>query len=152
MPMSRWTMVYADASVSTASALQPEITHRRPFVGRVKEVGIIVDEMLREQATRFETRQKRISMVTIEPSPNVLRYGVMILNSSLPKPGPDVWSKALAPGVTRPSALGAQKFNWNTRTKSFEKAWINTEADGSDTMVPIVSAARCTRMARPRPE
>ncbi|MCP1845187.1 hypothetical protein ACVIHI_001892 [Bradyrhizobium sp. USDA 4524] len=83
-----------------------------------------------------------ISKVTIEPSPNVLGYGTMVLNCRYPQPVPGtIYENAMTAGLTRPAPMGAQKFTWNTRTKSFEKAWINREVDNSDVMVPVVSAA-----------
>lgn len=81
-----------------------------------------------------------ISKATVEPSPEVLGYGVALLNNSYPKPAPDIWGNAVTPGVTRPAPLGMVKFNWNTRTKSFEKAWVNKEIDNTDVMVPVISA------------
>ena len=81
-----------------------------------------------------------ISKATVEPSPEVLGYGVALLNNSYPKPAPDIWGNAITPGLTRPAPRGVAKFNWNTRTKSFEKAWVNKEIDNTDVMVPVISA------------
>lgn len=81
-----------------------------------------------------------ISKVTIEPSPTVLGTGVVVLNNSYPEPVPDIWSNAVTAGITRPAPKGVQKFNWNPQTKSFEKAWLNTEIDNTDVMVPVLSA------------
>jgi hypothetical protein len=36
---------------------------------------------------------------------------------------------------------GVVKFNWNPRTRAFEKAWVNREIGNTDVMVPVVSAA-----------
>lgn len=82
-----------------------------------------------------------ISKLTIEPSPEVLGYGVAFLNSTYPKPAkiPGI-GNAFVSGVTRPAPLGIQKFIWNTDTKAFEKAWTNKEIDNTDWMVPIISA------------
>lgn len=83
-----------------------------------------------------------ISSLTIEPSPNVLGYGVAVINGSYPEPvgipGPPNQFMA---GVTRKAPLGVQKFNWNPQTHAFEKAWTNMEVDNTDIMVPVVSAA-----------
>jgi len=82
-----------------------------------------------------------ISKVTIEPSFSVLGYGVVVQNGAYPKPEPDIWVNAFTSGVTRPAPFGVQKFTWNTRTRSFEKNWINNEVDNTDVMVPVISAA-----------
>jgi hypothetical protein len=82
-----------------------------------------------------------ISTLTIEPSPNVLGYGVAYINGSYPKPVPHPgFPNGFTAGVTRPAPLGVQKFTWNPQTDRFEKAWINKEVDNSDIMVPVVSA------------
>jgi len=73
--------------------------------------------------------------------PNVLGNGVLVLNTAYPKPVPDLWGNAMAAGVTRPAPTGAQKFVWNTRTRSFEKAWFDNRVDNTDGVAPVVSAA-----------
>jgi len=83
-----------------------------------------------------------ISRQTIEPSANVLGYGVTIINGSYPNPVkspglPNIFTA----GITRPAPLGVEKFQWSPKTKQFDKAWINLEVDNSDIMVPVVSAA-----------
>jgi hypothetical protein len=69
-----------------------------------------------------------ISTLTIEPSPNVLGYGLAVINGSYPEPfaepGPP---NQFTAGVTRKAPLGVQKFTWDSSTKRFEKAWINRE-------------------------
>lgn len=83
-----------------------------------------------------------ISQLTIEPSANVLGYGVAFINGSYPKPVKTPgFPNAFTAGVTRPAPFGVQKFNWNPKTRQFDKAWINREIDNSDIMVPVVSAA-----------
>jgi len=82
-----------------------------------------------------------ISKVTIEPSFSVLGYGVVVQNGAYPKPEPDIWANAFTSGVTRPAPFRVQKFTWNSRTRSFEKNWINNEVDNTDVMVPVISAA-----------
>jgi hypothetical protein len=82
-----------------------------------------------------------ISQLTIEPSPNVLGYGVVVINGSYPKPVKTPgFPNGFTAGVTRPAPLGMQKFVWNLKTRQFDKAWINREVDNSDIMVPVVSA------------
>ncbi|TCU53766.1 hypothetical protein EDF58_11016 [Novosphingobium sp. PhB57] len=83
-----------------------------------------------------------ISKATIEPSPNVLGYGVAVVNSTYPEPFPEPgFHNGFMAGVTRPAPKGIQKFNWNPATRRFEQDWLNAEIDNSDIMVPVVSAA-----------
>jgi hypothetical protein len=83
-----------------------------------------------------------ISTLTIEPSPNVLAYGVAVINGSYPEPFPEPGPpNQFTAGVTRKPPLGVQKFIWNSGTKTFEKAWTNMTVDNTDIMVPVVSAA-----------
>jgi hypothetical protein len=83
-----------------------------------------------------------ISTLTIEPSPNVLAYGVAIINGSYPEPFPHPGPpNQFTAGVTRKAPLGVQKFIWNPDTKKFENAWTNMVVDNTDIMVPVVSAA-----------
>jgi hypothetical protein len=83
-----------------------------------------------------------ISQLTIEPSPNVLGYGVAIINGSYPAPVKTPgFPNAFTAGVTRPAPLGIEKFEWNPGSRQFDKTWINREVDNSDIMVPVVSAA-----------
>lgn len=83
-----------------------------------------------------------ISKLTIEPSPNVLGYGVAVINGSYPEPFPQPGPpNQFTAGITRKAPLGVQKFTWEPEAKKFEKAWINMEVDNSDIMVPVVSAA-----------
>jgi len=83
-----------------------------------------------------------ISTLTIEPSPNVLGYGVAVINGSYPEPFPEPGPpNQFTAGVTRKAPLGVQKFIWNSEARKFEKAWTNMEVDNTDIMVPVVSAA-----------
>jgi hypothetical protein len=83
-----------------------------------------------------------ISKLTIEPSPEVLGYGVAFLNSAFPKPTkvPGL-GNAFVSGVTRPAPLGIQKLVWNPEKVAFEKAWTNPDIDNTDWLVPSISAA-----------
>jgi hypothetical protein len=82
-----------------------------------------------------------ISQLTIEPSPNVLGYGVTFINGSYPQPFKTPGApNAFTAGVTRPAPLGVEKFEWNPKERRFEKIWINREVDNSDIMVPVVSS------------
>ncbi len=83
-----------------------------------------------------------ITRITIEPSPAVLGYGVIVVNNKFEKPEPDnIWANAMTAGVTRPAPYGMQKFTWNPKTNAFEKNWTNMEIDNTDVMVPVISAA-----------
>jgi hypothetical protein len=83
-----------------------------------------------------------ISTLTIEPSPNVLAYGVAVINGSYPEPFPEPGPpNQFTAGVTRKAPLGVQKFIWNSDERKFQKAWTNMEVDNTDIMVPVVSAA-----------
>ena len=83
-----------------------------------------------------------ISTLTIEPPPNVLGYGVAVLNSTYPRPvAQSGLANAFTAGITRPPPLGIQKFTWNTQSRRFDRGWINPAIDNSDMMVPVVSAA-----------
>ncbi|AGH51172.1 hypothetical protein G432_17270 [Sphingomonas sp. MM-1] len=82
-----------------------------------------------------------ISKVTIEPSPEVLGTGVVVLNCSFPQPVADIFGDTFTGGLTRPAAKGAQKFEWDSEKHAFESSWINSEIDNTDVMVPVISAA-----------
>lgn len=83
-----------------------------------------------------------ISKATIEPSPNVLGYGVAVINSTYPQPVPKPgFQNGFMAGITRPAPMGVQKFDWNPATRRLEEGWLNPEIDNSDIMVPVVSAA-----------
>ncbi len=108
------------------------------------------DEIPADFVQKLNTKSRRIadqarieiSQLTIEPSPNVLGYGVAIINGSYPKPVKTPgFPNAFTAGVTRPAPLGVQKFIWNSKARRFDKAWINRDVDNSDIMVPVVSAA-----------
>ena len=83
-----------------------------------------------------------VSQRSIEPSLEVLGYGVAVLNGAYPKPAhhPGL-GDAFVSGVTRPAPLGIQKLVWNPEKTAFEKAWMNEEIDNTDWMVPGISAA-----------
>ena len=52
-----------------------------------------------------------ISTLTTEPSPNVLAYGVAVINGSYPEPFPEPGPpNQLTAGVTRKAPFGVQKF------------------------------------------
>lgn len=82
-----------------------------------------------------------IAPLTIERSPNVLGYGVAVINATYPQPvAQSAFPNAFTAGVTRPAPLGIEKFQWDPKTRRFDKAWINPTIDNSDAVVPVVSA------------
>ncbi len=81
------------------------------------------------------------SKLTIEAPPNVLGYGVVVLNGASPKPVPrDISGTGMTAGVTRPAPLGIPQCTWNPKQRAFEKGWINKEIDNTDQLGPVVSA------------
>ena len=118
--------------------------------GGTNLVGFWRDDIPSDFQQRPGTKSRRIadqariaiSQLTIEPSANVLGYGVAVINGSYPDPVKTPgFPNAFTAGVTRPAPRGVQKFVWNPDTRRFEESWINEEVDNSDIMVPVVSAA-----------
>ena len=118
--------------------------------GGTNLVGFWRDDIPSDFQQRPGTKSRRIadqariaiSQLTIEPSANVLGYGVAVINGSYPDPVKTPGSpNAFTAGVTRPAPRGVQKFVWNPDTRRFEESWINEEVDNSDIMVPVVSGA-----------
>jgi hypothetical protein len=77
------------------------------------------DEIPNEFKQKPGTKSRRIadqarieiSQLTIEPSPNVLGYGVVYINGSYPKPVEiPGFPNAFTAGVTRPAPLGVEVF------------------------------------------
>jgi hypothetical protein len=82
-----------------------------------------------------------ITTLTIEASPEVLGYGVTVINGTYPEPvKANIFANTMVSGVTRPAPLGLQKFEWNTKTHAFQKAWVLKDIDNTDQMVPVISA------------
>jgi hypothetical protein len=82
-----------------------------------------------------------ISKLSIEASPEVLGYGVTVINGTYPEPvKADIFGNAMVSGVTRPAPMGMQKFVWNPKTHAFKKAWVLNDIDNTDQMVPVISA------------
>ncbi len=118
--------------------------------GGTNLVGFWRDDIPADFEQRPGTKSRRIadqariaiSQLTIEPSANVLGYGVAVINGSYPDPVPTPGlPNAFTAGVTRPAPRGVQKFIWNPDDRRFMESWINNEIDNSDIMVPVVSAA-----------
>lgn len=85
-----------------------------------------------------------LGTITVEASPLVYGYGVLMMNTSYPQPTPitmDVVSNAFMAGVTRKAPTGVQKFNWNVVENHFEKSWLLPDVDNSDWMPPTISAS-----------
>lgn len=82
-----------------------------------------------------------ISTLTIEVSAEVLGYGATMMNGTYPKPAKgNVFGNAMVSGVTRPAPMGLQKFTWNPGKDQFEKAWLLSDIDNTDQLVPVISA------------
>ena len=82
-----------------------------------------------------------ITKLTIEASPEILGYGVTVINGTYPKPvKADIFGNLMVSGVTRPAPMGLQKFTWNPGKDQFEKAWLLSDIDNTDQMVPTISA------------
>lgn len=84
-----------------------------------------------------------ISYLTIEPSPAIFGYGVVVINATLPEASPvrgDIYGNAMTAGVTRIAPRGIQKFTWNPDENRFELAWTDLTIDNTDVMVPLISA------------
>jgi hypothetical protein len=86
----------------------------------------------------------RISRATVEASPAVYGYGVVLINSTYPEPSPismDAIGNALMSGITRKAPLGVQKFIWNARDDRFEESRLLPDIDNTDWMPPAISPA-----------
>ena len=158
-----WTpdeKVLAAGSISRGSGTTPTLMgfgndpHKLVVIADAAETGTNLVAFWRDEIP-VDFRQKpgtkshriadqvriEISQLTIEPSPNVLGYGVAVINGSYPQPVKTPgFPNAFTAGVTRPAPLGIQKFEWNPQRRQFDKAWTNREVDNSDIMVPVVSA------------
>lgn len=79
---------------------------------------------------------------TSEASPAVLGYGVLVQNTSFPKPSAGrmaVIANAFRAGITRPAPRGLYRFNWDPEHKKFEHQWTLPEIDNTDWMPPAIS-------------
>ena len=82
-------------------------------------------------ASRRIADQKALSIdvpATIEWSPHVKGYGVMMFASAWPDPvrndnGLDVYSTVHTAGVSRKAPRGSEKFEWNPKTQTLESKW-----------------------------
>ncbi len=84
----------------------------------------------------------RVSPITVEASPAVHGYGVIVLNSTYPDSAPapfHILGNAFLAGTTREPPLGAQKFEWNPEANRFEERWFLPEIDNTDWMPPAIS-------------
>ncbi|MEH6569341.1 MAG: hypothetical protein V7709_09710 [Halioglobus sp.] len=110
------------------------------------------DEIPTEFKQKAGTKSRRIadqipftlSKTTVEASPTVYGYGVLVVNSTYPEPGPislDLISNAFLAGTTRKAPTGIQKYEWQTATNRFVESWAIAEVDNTDWMPPAVSSA-----------
>lgn len=85
------------------------------------------------------------SPLTVEASPAVWGYGVLLLDSTYPEspavPGLlHVVPNALLSGVTREPPRGIQKFEWRPDENRFVEDWYLDYPDNTDWMPPAISA------------
>ena len=85
-----------------------------------------------------------LSKTTVEASPTIYGYGVLVVNSTYPEPGPismDLISNAFLAGTTRNAPLGAQKYQWLPQENRFVESWSIANVDNTDWMPPAVSTS-----------
>lgn len=98
------------------------------------------------------TRSRRIadqiriqdSPLTVEASPTVWGYGIIVLDSTYPDspsvPGLlHIIPNAFLSGVTREPPRGMQKFDWDPEADRFVESWYLAYPDNTDWMPPAVS-------------
>lgn len=98
------------------------------------------------------TRSRRIAgqiripdaRTTIEASPVVYGYGVIVIDSTYPEPAPvpfplSIFPNALLAGVTREAPRGMHKFDWLPDENRFVLDWTLDYVDNTDWMPPAVS-------------
>ena len=74
-----------------------------------------------------------------EQSVAVAGYGALVVNNTPAEtPLPTLLENGLTSGVTRPAPFGVEKFEWDTATNSWKRAWVNVEV-ANPTTVPVVS-------------
>ncbi|MFL2936216.1 MAG: hypothetical protein ACJZ7Z_05735 [Myxococcota bacterium] len=84
------------------------------------------------------------SPLTVEASPTVWGYGVIVLDSTYPDtpsvPGVlHILPNAFLSGVTREPPRGMQKFDWDPEGDRFVESWYLAYPDNTDWMPPAVS-------------
>lgn len=85
-----------------------------------------------------------LSKTTVEASPTIYGYGVLVVNSTYPEPGPismDLISNAFLAGTTRNAPRGAQKYQWLPQENRFVESWSIADVDNTDWMPPAVSTS-----------
>jgi len=88
--------------------------------------------------------QKRLAVgpLTVEASPTVYGYGVLVVDSTYPDSAPaplSVIGNAFLAGVTREAPKGAQKLDWDPQANRFVESWMRPDIDNTDWMPPAVS-------------
>lgn len=73
-----------------------------------------------------------------EQSVAVYGYGAMVVNNTLPSPLPTMLENVVTSGFTREGPTGAEKFQWDTESDSWIRAWANPDL-ASPSTVPMIS-------------
>ncbi len=130
-------VLISDAKPPSEVGAAPSDEAREP---RVKLVAYWRDEipdrarLVKGAASKRVAGQAAVSFdlkTTIEWSPAVLDYGVMVTNGEFPNPvlvegtkdEVDVLSSILSLGQTREAPKGVEKFVWNPEIQRFERGW-----------------------------
>ena len=79
---------------------------------------------------------------TVEWSPHVNQYGVMVFASDFIDPvrwekGFDLVSTCVTSGLTRPAPTGAEKFDWNHKTNQFDRSWNYLDKGFTWSLFPV---------------
>lgn len=128
------------------------------------EISVIAfwrDEIPRDFRQKDGTKSRRIAdqlplkikvPATIEWSPHVYGNGVMMMASAWPDPVKQedgkvaVFETVLTAGVTREAPVGAEKWSWNSRTKSFKSDWV-ANVPVQWTLHPVSAASNTVSLA-----
>lgn len=106
---------------------------------KISVIAFWRDEIPRDFKQKEGTKSRRIAdqlplkikvPATIEWSPHIYGNGVMMFASAWPDPVKQedgkvsVFETVLTAGVTREAPVGAEKWSWNSDTKSFKSDWV----------------------------
>ena len=106
---------------------------------KISVIAFWRDDIPRDFKQKPGTKSRRIAdqlplkikvPATIEWSPHVYGNGVMMMASAWPDPVKQddgkvaVFETVMTAGVTRQAPIGAEKWSWNAKTKSFKSDWV----------------------------
>jgi hypothetical protein len=106
---------------------------------KISVIAFWRDEIPKDFKQKPGTKSRRIAdqlplkikvPATIEWSPHVYGNGVMMMASAWPDPVKQedgkvaVFETVLTAGVTRQAPVGAEKWSWDSKTKSFKSDWV----------------------------